>query len=136
MKLAVLCFCILQMVNAGLFTRNNRNSIYNNLPSKSIKDQPPKTSEPVIQGRQRTLFARRGVYERQRVYDPKPKVSPAPAKGPPSKVAPNPVSPRCSMLSETCTPNSCCCDPCASCHCRFFNTICFCRKTNSHCGKT
>ncbi|XP_071398834.1 agouti-related protein-like [Centroberyx affinis] len=105
------------------------------LPPNPSRDQAPRSAEPLIQGRQRTLFARRGVYERQRVHAPKPKVLPAPPNGPPPKAAPKPVSPRCSRLSESCLPQSRCCDPCATCHCRFFNTICFCRKTNSLCQK-
>ncbi|XP_053350913.1 agouti-related protein-like [Clarias gariepinus] len=46
-------------------------------------------------------------------------------------------APRCSRLKESCTPDSHsrCCDPCASCHCRLFNTICRCWKLGHHCQK-
>uniref|UniRef100_A0A668ALK6 Agouti domain-containing protein n=1 Tax=Myripristis murdjan TaxID=586833 RepID=A0A668ALK6_9TELE len=94
---------------------------------------PPTVS--LIQVRQRTLFARRGKYERQKMHVMKPKVAPAPPRRPPPKVAPNPISPRCSRTGESCLPQSRCCEPCATCHCRFFNAICFCRKTNSQCGR-
>lgn len=47
----------------------------------------------------------------------------------------NPMTParRCSRLMESCAPHMPCCDPCASCRCRLFNTICHCWKTNSMC---
>lgn len=54
---------------------------------------------------------------------------------PPAKVRPNPVKIKCSQLAQSCLPQSGCCDPCATCHCRFFNVICFCRKTKSQSEK-
>ncbi|TKS80114.1 Agouti-related protein [Collichthys lucidus] len=33
---------------------------------------------------------------------------------------------RCGRLMESCSSNIPCCDPCASCRCRLFNTICHC----------
>ncbi|XP_059836992.1 agouti signaling protein 1 isoform X2 [Hypanus sabinus] len=40
----------------------------------------------------------------------------------------------CVQLWGVCLPPSPpCCNPCAFCHCRFFNTICYCRKLNSKC---
>ncbi|KAJ3611646.1 hypothetical protein NHX12_021661 [Muraenolepis orangiensis] len=89
-------------------------------------------AEFLIQGRQRSL------YERQKVYRLRPRVRPAPPKGPPPEEAQIPLPPsasRCSGTSESCLPQSRCCDPCASCHCRFFNAVCFCLKANSFCAK-
>ncbi|KAG7260337.1 hypothetical protein CRUP_004336 [Coryphaenoides rupestris] len=57
------------------------------------------------------------MYERQKVYGKRAKQAPAAS--------------RCSGNSESCLAHLGCCDPCASCHCRFFNAICFCRKTNT-----
>lgn len=54
---------------------------------------------------------------------------------PPAKVRPNPVKIKCSQLAQSCLPQSGCCDSCATCHCRFFNVICFCRKTKSQSEK-
>uniref|UniRef100_A0A8C4ZI08 Agouti domain-containing protein n=1 Tax=Gadus morhua TaxID=8049 RepID=A0A8C4ZI08_GADMO len=75
------------------------------------------------------------VWDKASYLMPRPRVRPAYPKGPPPKVAKLPDAPRCTEVSKGCLPNSRCCDPCASCQCRFFNTICFCRKTNSMCGK-
>ncbi|XP_068160335.1 agouti-signaling protein-like isoform X2 [Antennarius striatus] len=84
-------------------------------------------------GSTRPLFARRGHYEQQRIQMQKPKLVPVLRKNPPtpSNVPPKPVKPKCSHLTQTCVPQSGCCDPVASCHCRFFKAICFCRRTNS-----
>ncbi|XP_017596298.1 PREDICTED: agouti-related protein [Corvus brachyrhynchos] len=43
-----------------------------------------------------------------------------------------------SLLLESCLGHQIpCCDPCATCYCRFFNAFCYCRKisTNFPCGK-
>uniref|UniRef100_A0A3B3WD72 Agouti domain-containing protein n=1 Tax=Poecilia mexicana TaxID=48701 RepID=A0A3B3WD72_9TELE len=54
------------------------------------------------------------------------------------KAVPKPqVMARCSLLGQSCVPLCGCCDPCATCHCRFFNAICFCRRVEqarSRCG--
>ncbi|KAI1235492.1 hypothetical protein IHE44_0002364 [Lamprotornis superbus] len=45
---------------------------------------------------------------------------------------------RCVRLLESCLGHQIpCCDPCATCYCRFFNAFCYCRKisTNLPCGK-
>lgn len=41
-----------------------------------------------------------------------------------------PRSPRrCVRLHESCLGHQVpCCDPCATCYCRFFNAFCYCRK--------
>uniref|UniRef100_A0A3Q3WZ85 Agouti domain-containing protein n=1 Tax=Mola mola TaxID=94237 RepID=A0A3Q3WZ85_MOLML len=70
------------------------------------------------QARARRLFARRKT---------------APPQG--RHIPMNPMTParRCSRLMESCAPHMPCCDPCASCRCRLFNTICHCWKTNPMC---
>nr|FAA00750.1 TPA: Agouti signaling peptide [Callorhinchus milii] len=41
---------------------------------------------------------------------------------------------QCVKLWGMCLPPSPpCCHPCAFCHCRFFNTVCYCRKLNPKC---
>ncbi|XP_007938444.1 agouti-related protein [Orycteropus afer afer] len=52
-----------------------------------------------------------------------------------------PRSPRrCVRLHESCLGHQVpCCDPCATCYCRFFNAFCYCRKlgTATHlCSRT
>ncbi|KAM8985549.1 agouti-related protein isoform 1-T1 [Ara ararauna] len=45
---------------------------------------------------------------------------------------------RCVRLLESCLGHQVpCCDPCATCYCRFFNAFCYCRKisTSLPCGK-
>ncbi|NXL83653.1 AGRP protein, partial [Alectura lathami] len=45
---------------------------------------------------------------------------------------------RCVRLLESCLGHQIpCCDPCATCYCRFFNAFCYCRKISSTipCGK-
>ncbi|XP_054245794.1 agouti-related protein [Indicator indicator] len=45
---------------------------------------------------------------------------------------------RCVRLLESCLGQQVpCCDPCATCYCRFFNAFCYCRKISSSfpCGK-
>ncbi|XP_072219898.1 agouti-signaling protein 2b [Leuresthes tenuis] len=42
---------------------------------------------------------------------------------------------RCSRLMENCSSHVPCCDPCASCRCRLFNTICHCWRMNPLCLK-
>ncbi|XP_015209867.2 agouti-signaling protein 2b [Lepisosteus oculatus] len=75
------------------------------------------------QGKPKTVFARRAVKEQQILRALK------------QKQAPEPPSRRCSRVMESCIFHSLCCDPCASCHCRFFNAICYCRRLNRHCQK-
>ncbi|NWH33052.1 AGRP protein, partial [Chloropsis hardwickii] len=44
---------------------------------------------------------------------------------------------RCVRLLESCLGHQIpCCDPCATCYCRFFNAFCYCRKisTSVPCG--
>ncbi|NXX82054.1 AGRP protein, partial [Urocolius indicus] len=45
---------------------------------------------------------------------------------------------RCVRLLESCLGQHIpCCDPCATCYCRFFNAVCYCRKisSSSPCGR-
>ncbi|XP_004584004.2 agouti-related protein [Ochotona princeps] len=47
---------------------------------------------------------------------------------------------RCVRLHESCLGQQVpCCDPCATCYCRFFNAFCYCRKlgtANNPCSRT
>uniref|UniRef100_A0A3Q3W5S5 Agouti domain-containing protein n=1 Tax=Mola mola TaxID=94237 RepID=A0A3Q3W5S5_MOLML len=119
MKLALPCFCVLQVafVGAGLF-RGEQPEI-----GRGGRAQ-------LAHSRQRPLFARRRQYEKQRIIVQKTKEVSVPLNNlpPPTEVAPKPVKPSCSQLTQTCLPQSGCCDLSASCHCRFFNAICFCRR--------
>ncbi|KAI1901349.1 hypothetical protein AGOR_G00033440 [Albula goreensis] len=106
----------------------------------SFKDPPSvDTGAWNPHGKQKRLFARRGLVRRQRPLalqramlqkpnkQPKqPKVPPAPPAVPPQ---------RCPRVMESCVPQVPCCDPCATCHCRFFNTICYCWRIGRLCPK-
>uniref|UniRef100_A0A3B4TL66 Agouti-signaling protein-like n=1 Tax=Seriola dumerili TaxID=41447 RepID=A0A3B4TL66_SERDU len=120
MKLAVFCLCILHVtfVSAGLFTRNDLQAVHSTLSVN--RAQVPQSAGSLNQGRQRPLFARRGQYERQMV-PASPNRSPSPPPPPPPKVTPKPVEFKCSYLKQSCLPQSGCCEPYATCHCRFFN---------------
>uniref|UniRef100_A0A3P8SD28 Agouti domain-containing protein n=1 Tax=Amphiprion percula TaxID=161767 RepID=A0A3P8SD28_AMPPE len=131
MKLALLYLCVLHLalLSCGLFPRNDLQAAAGNLSVNRSQVSPMVLN----QGRVRPLFARSGQYEQQTVYVQKPKVVPvAPSvASTPAKVASKPIKPKCSQLKQTCLPQAGCCDPCVTCHCRFFNAICFCRRMSS-----
>uniref|UniRef100_A0A8C2ZTQ8 Agouti domain-containing protein n=1 Tax=Cyclopterus lumpus TaxID=8103 RepID=A0A8C2ZTQ8_CYCLU len=133
MKLAVMWLCLLHLtvVVAGQYTRKEHRKDRSNAPAKAPQNIVGVSTGSVISGRQRPLFARRGQYERQRIHTKKPRVVPSRPNGalPPSKAAPKPVMPKCSQLTQSCLPQFGCCDTSAACHCRFFNAICFCRRS-------
>ncbi|CAK6952245.1 agouti-signaling protein 2b isoform X2 [Scomber scombrus] len=75
------------------------------------------------QGKNRRLFARRKISTPQESHIPRHKTElMTPAR-------------RCSRLMESCSSHTPCCDPCASCRCRLFNTICHCWRMNPMCLK-
>ncbi|KAG7227138.1 hypothetical protein INR49_013936 [Caranx melampygus] len=76
------------------------------------------------QAKTRPLFARRKVSPSQESHIPKHNKSDA---GTPVR--------RCGHLMESCSSRVPCCDPCASCRCRLFNTICHCWRMNHQCLK-
>ncbi|KAB5579797.1 hypothetical protein PHYPO_G00199090 [Pangasianodon hypophthalmus] len=64
------------------------------------------------------IFSRRRSLSPQRQHVPKPR--PETGSASPGSVR------QCARLMETCSAHSPCCNPCAICHCRLFNTICQC----------
>ncbi|XP_018596637.1 agouti-related protein-like isoform X1 [Scleropages formosus] len=82
------------------------------------------TAEILDKGRPKVLFARRGVRQQQRPRYTKTSGELTPAR-----------SRRCSRATESCGPTIPCCDPCSTCHCRFFNTICYCWRLGRPCPK-
>ncbi|KAM9349353.1 agouti-signaling protein 2b [Symphorus nematophorus] len=71
----------------------------------------------------RRLFARRKISPPQESHIPRHKSNlMTPAR-------------RCGRLMEGCSSHVPCCDPCASCRCRLFNTICHCWRMNPLCLK-
>ncbi|CAG5895605.1 unnamed protein product [Menidia menidia] len=134
MKLAVFCLCLLHLawVGSGLFTRSSPPAS----SGRKLLSGASQSKGSINYIRVRPLFARRGDYERQRVREPRPKTVPGPLKDVPRvKTAPKPPRPRCSAPGQSCVSQSGCCDPCSTCHCRFFNAICFCRKTKPPCER-
>ncbi|XP_016377147.1 agouti-signaling protein-like [Sinocyclocheilus rhinocerous] len=71
------------------------------------------------------LFARTRYLSQQRHHVVRPK---------PRSEAVSPAR-RCAGLMESCSSLTPCCDPCASCHCRLFNTICHCWRLGHLCPK-
>ncbi|XP_029978657.1 agouti-signaling protein-like [Sphaeramia orbicularis] len=138
MKLAILCLCVLcvALADGRIFTRNDLQIAHKNMAGNRAQI-PHSSAKSSNQSKQRTLFARRGQYERQRIHVPKPKVVPSSPSAPSPKRRPKPVKPRCSQLTQSCVPQDGCCDRWAACHCHFFNAICHCRRTNpNHTQKT
>ncbi|KAG5286656.1 hypothetical protein AALO_G00017340 [Alosa alosa] len=100
-------------------------------------------------GKPRRLFARTRFELQQRLQRPRPRTVTAtvesraapPPRAPPALPArvTSPVAPvvvrRCPGLMEACSPHLPCCDPCATCHCRLFNTICHCWRMSHLCPK-
>ncbi|KAM6971542.1 uncharacterized protein LKV04_017098 [Tautogolabrus adspersus] len=134
MKLTVLCFGLLHLsfVSEGLFSRNDLQPAESSLSRSSRAQVAINAGSPKPRsGRKRPLFARRGQYERQRVSKERPQKVPQRNIPPPPDPALKPVKQKCSELTQSCVPLSGCCDTGATCHCRFFNAICFCRRTGS-----
>ncbi|KAK5850068.1 hypothetical protein PBY51_014350 [Eleginops maclovinus] len=129
-----LCFLHLAFARGGLFGQcSDLQTTKSNVSVSRAQALQTVDTAPSNQGRQRPLFARRGQYERQRVQALKPKVVPVPPNkmSKSSKVRRKPMKDNCSQLKQSCLPLSRCCDTNATCHCRFFNAICFCRRTKS-----
>ncbi|XP_061876586.1 agouti-signaling protein-like [Entelurus aequoreus] len=81
------------------------------------------------------MFARRAQYEQQRLHMMSPKGMPDPPRDYlPTKVSSNPGRPTCSQLGQSCLPHQGCCETCSTCHCHFFQAICFCRRSNVSCS--
>ncbi|XP_056328100.1 agouti-signaling protein 2b [Danio aesculapii] len=81
------------------------------------------------QEKPKRLFARTRYLSQQRHHGARPKPRPeavSPAQTP---------ARRCAGLTESCSSLTPCCDPCASCHCRLFNTICHCWRLGHLCPK-
>ncbi|XP_062285394.1 agouti-signaling protein 2b [Scomber scombrus] len=93
--------------------------------AEDMKKDVRKTENNTVwnQGKNRRLFARRKISTPQESHIPRHKTElMTPAR-------------RCSRLMESCSSHTPCCDPCASCRCRLFNTICHCWRMNPMCLK-
>ncbi|XP_047445618.1 agouti-signaling protein 2b [Mugil cephalus] len=89
---------------------------------KKKTGRKPENTPVWSQPKTRRLFARQKISPPQQSCNLKQKPNFTPAR-------------RCSHLMENCSSYVPCCDPCASCRCRLFNTICHCWRTNSLCLK-
>ncbi|XP_029308664.1 agouti-signaling protein 2b [Cottoperca gobio] len=93
--------------------------------AEDTKKDVRKTENDTVwsQARTRRLFARRKISPPQESQAPKHRSNHmTPAR-------------RCGRLMESCSAYVPCCDPCASCRCRLFNTICHCWRINPLCLK-
>ncbi|XP_061662030.1 agouti-related protein-like [Syngnathoides biaculeatus] len=129
MKLSLLSLFVLLLafVSGGLLTSKDIQSGSRDLTKISSR-------AGIFPNKHRTLFARRGQYEQQKLQMMRPKGMPSLPKNSSTK-APKPASATCSQLGQSCLPNQGCCEPCSSCHCHFFKAICFCRRINVKCTK-
>ncbi|XP_022610926.1 agouti-signaling protein-like [Seriola dumerili] len=93
--------------------------------AEDTKKDVRKTDNDTVwsQAKTRPLFARRKISPSQESHIPKHKTD---------LMTP---SRRCGRLMENCSSRVPCCDPCASCRCRLFNTICHCWRMNHLCLK-
>ncbi|XP_022533388.1 agouti-signaling protein 2b isoform X2 [Astyanax mexicanus] len=80
------------------------------------------------QDKPKRLFARTRYLPTKQLHVQRPKPETVGA-------APVPVR-RCAGLMESCSGHVPCCDSCASCHCRLFNTICHCWRLGNCTKKT
>ncbi|KAG9273743.1 agouti-signaling protein-like isoform X1 [Astyanax mexicanus] len=80
------------------------------------------------QDKPKRLFARTRYLPTKQLHVQRPKPETVGA-------APVPVR-RCAGLMESCSGHILCCDSCASCHCRLFNTICHCWRLGNCTKKT
>ncbi|XP_035812897.1 agouti-signaling protein 2b [Amphiprion ocellaris] len=93
--------------------------------AEDTKKDARKTENATVFGqvKSRRLFARQKISPPQQNQNLKHKSNVmAPAR-------------RCGRLMESCSSHVPCCDPCASCRCRLFNTICHCWRMNPLCLK-
>ncbi|XP_038135986.1 agouti-signaling protein 2b isoform X2 [Cyprinodon tularosa] len=91
--------------------------------AEDTKRDPRKTHNVTVwgQAKARRLFARQNISPIEHPHIPKHRSHLiAPAR-------------RCGRLMENCSSHMPCCDPCASCRCRLFNTICHCWRMNPLC---
>ncbi|CAL8310687.1 agouti-signaling protein 2b [Gadus morhua] len=87
------------------------------------KNTSEKENDADLSHGKKRLFARRRIPIGQGNHLPKLKAS-----------SMMPVR-RCSRLMENCSAYLPCCDPCASCRCRLFNTICHCWRMSEQCSR-
>ncbi|KAG5841861.1 hypothetical protein ANANG_G00171510 [Anguilla anguilla] len=99
-----------------------------------LKDPSSNETEVLNHGKPKNLFARRAHQRLQRpvalqhaAKKPREPKQPSPPSDPPARRCPRPM--------ESCTSHKPCCDPCAICRCRFFNSVCYCWRPGRHCQK-
>uniref|UniRef100_A0AAQ4RTY4 Agouti domain-containing protein n=1 Tax=Gasterosteus aculeatus aculeatus TaxID=481459 RepID=A0AAQ4RTY4_GASAC len=80
-----------------------------------------RSAEVCSQVKTRGLFARKKIAAPQKSHTNK------------SQSSLMPPARRCGRLMGSCSTHVRCCDPCASCRCRLFNTICHCWRMNPLC---
>ncbi|XP_008281831.1 agouti-signaling protein 2b [Stegastes partitus] len=93
--------------------------------AEDTKKDARKTENTSVLGQAKT----RRLFARQKIAPPQQNQN---LKHKPNLMAP---ARRCGRLMESCSSHVPCCDPCASCRCRLFNTICHCWRMNPLCLK-
>ncbi|KAK1174084.1 agouti-signaling protein 2b [Acipenser oxyrinchus oxyrinchus] len=117
------CYCIIQTICLKPIMEPKPSAVEENSEhTKSVLTSPVE-AESLNQEKSDTLFAKRKTQEQQGIRLLKPQQESWQAIR------------RCSRALESCIPHSLCCDLCATCHCRFFNAICYCRRLSINCQK-
>uniref|UniRef100_A0A3P9H4K1 Agouti domain-containing protein n=1 Tax=Oryzias latipes TaxID=8090 RepID=A0A3P9H4K1_ORYLA len=130
MKVAILFLCFLHLTFVISSPRAKPRHIW------LSKEQTFQSKGLANQDRVGPLFARRRQYEYQQLLGPKTVVLPLSQNDVlHTKVERKRIKPGCSLLGQSCSRLSGCCEACATCHCRFFSAICFCRKANLQCER-
>lgn len=138
----IICMCFLSTVESVIEGKRRKHE--NDIPQDDVSIQTGMWSAQ----KPRRLFARSRFELQQRMHvmrsRPKPQARTAAAESkssaPQAHVVVEPpashvLARRCPGLKEACSPHTPCCDPCATCHCRLFNTICHCWRMSHLCPK-
>ncbi|XP_030630610.1 agouti-signaling protein 2b [Chanos chanos] len=116
----LLCICILFVATQTALADRNRLDLHRK-HENDVSNAP--ATGVFNQDKPKRLFARTRYLSHQRPHMTRPKPEPAaPAR-------------QCAGLMESCSAHTPCCDPCAFCHCRLFNTICHCWRLGHSCLK-
>ncbi|KAL2097206.1 hypothetical protein ACEWY4_006413 [Coilia grayii] len=145
----VICLCLLSTIESVVEGNEVKRRKHDN---NALHDGGSVQSGIWTPEKPRRLFARTRfeLQQRQQMMRPRSRtVTAVPAQAPAPRAAAAPALPvrgagpdaaavlvrRCPGLMEACSPHTPCCDPCATCHCRLFNTICHCWKMSHLCPK-
>ncbi|KAJ8336848.1 hypothetical protein SKAU_G00380680 [Synaphobranchus kaupii] len=124
-------FCACLLTIAVQLVLGAEGSSRHDVAKKHVPLKYPSSNETGVLNQRKSLFARRGHIRHQKPMGLQSAAKPREPK--PPRPPPAPPARRCPRVSDSCSPHNPCCDPCTTCHCRFFNTICYCWRLGRHC---